>query len=113
MIDPADVDGKRIAMIVWGEKPDGSDDVAVFTGVAHWDGAELTMVRKPGPDFPLLDHWVERMKPVDADLKATLLGAELAFSVSIGGLPEGTDVEAFLSTGLTSSDDDDDDEDAI
>lgn len=27
-------------MIAWGERPDGSDDVAVFVGVAQWDGAE-------------------------------------------------------------------------
>jgi len=106
-LDPADVHGKRIAMIVWGEKPDGSDDVAVFTGVARWDGAHLRMVRQPGPDFPVRDDWLDRLKPVDAELKATLLGAELAFSVSIGNLPEGIDVEELLSTGLEWPDDDD------
>jgi hypothetical protein len=46
MIDPADIHGSQIAMIVWAEKPDGADDVVVFTGTAHWNGSHLTMLRK-------------------------------------------------------------------
>jgi len=47
MIDLSHINGKRSAMIAWGEKPDGSDDVAVFSGIAQWDGVSLTMRRDP------------------------------------------------------------------
>ncbi len=41
MIDPATIQGKRLAMIAWGKKSDGSDDVAVLFGIAEWDGTAL------------------------------------------------------------------------
>jgi hypothetical protein len=101
MVDPAAIHGRRIAMIAWGEKRDGSEDVAVFAGIANWDGAHLTMLRQPeGTVFPVPDEWLERLEPVDPTVKDILLGAEYCFSVTIGSLPEGVDLVEYLKTGL-------------
>jgi hypothetical protein len=107
MVNPLDVHGKRIAMVAWGKKPDGTDDAVVFTGIANWDGTRLVMIRQPGPPFPVADDWLPRLKPVDPDLKETLLGADYSFSVTIGDLPEGADAKEYLKTGLVWPKDDD------
>lgn len=88
-------------MLAWGEKPDGTDDVVVFTGIADWDGRRLMMQRGEGePPFEVSDDWWDRLKPVDPDLQPDLLGAEYSFSVTIGPLPAGADVIDYLQTGL-------------
>ncbi len=50
--------------------------------------------------FQILDEWIDRVKPVDPDLKALLLGADYYFNVSIGPLPDGANVSEYLETGL-------------
>ena len=86
-------------MVVWGEKSDGTDDVVVFTGTARWDGRHLTLARHES-DFQLLDEWLDRLRPVRADLKATLLDSEYFLNVTIGNLPDGTDTRSYFDTGL-------------
>ena len=77
-------------MMAWGEKADGTDDVAIFTGTAEWDGRRLAMLRGPSePPFEMPDEWLDRLKPVDPDLQSEFLGAEYYFSVTIGPLPAG------------------------
>jgi len=100
LVDPQSIHGKRLAMLVWGKKPDGSDDVMVYTGIADWDGQHLTMVREPGPSFSVQDDWLDRIKAVDPEAKETLLDAEYAFSVTVGPLPDGANPDDYLSTGL-------------
>jgi hypothetical protein len=101
MVSPADLHGKRLAMVAWARTPDGRDDVVVFTGVAHWDGRHLTIFREPGPSsFPVADEWLGRIRPVEQDLKTALLGADYFFSVTVAALPEGEDLAGYLKTGL-------------
>ena len=101
MIDPSQVHGKRMAMIIWGKHADGSDDVVVFAVVAHWDGASLTLRRdQDSPSFPVHDEWLSRIKPVSADLKEPLLHAEYCFSLSIGSLNENESLQGLIKTGL-------------
>ena len=101
MFDPSTIHGRRIAMIAWAKKTDGSDDVAVFTGIAEWRGAALTLVREPPESsFVLDDECLERLKPVPDDLKTMLLDAEYQFSVTVGDLDEAADRETMLKTGL-------------
>ena len=101
MIDPCQIHGKRLAMIVWGKDADGSDDVVVFAVVAEWDGASLTLRPSPdSPSFPAPDDWLSRIKPVSADLKEPLLDAEYCFSVSIGPLSECESPEGLIKTAL-------------
>ena len=100
-MNPADIHGKRIAMVAWGEKPDGTDDVVVFAGTAEWDGARLIV--NGGPDsfsFQVQDDWIGRLQPVAPDLKETLLDAEYSFSVTIGPLPDGANLDEFVRTGI-------------
>jgi len=99
MVNLTDVHGRKLAMVAWAEKPDGTDDVVVFTGTAHWAGGHLTMLRAES-SFQILDEWLDRVKPVAADLKALLLGADYFFNVSIGPLPDGANVSEYLETGL-------------
>ena len=55
-------------MMVWGKKADGTDDVAVFTGTAEWDGQRLVMLRGHGePPLEVQGEWLDRLKPVDPD----------------------------------------------
>src|SRR5262245_44868140 len=101
MIDPSEVHGKRIAMVAWGEKSDGSDDVAVFTGVAEWDGHHLVMRRQPEESsFTLRDEWVGRLKAAEPKIKGMLLGAEYYFSVSVGNVEGSEERSGLEPTGL-------------
>ncbi len=101
MINPKDTHGKRIAMIAWGEKEDGSDDVTVFTGIADWRDRHLTMVREPKESsFQIPDEWLNRLNPVEEKLKEILLEADYCFSVSIGNLSDGEDLSMLQKTGL-------------
>jgi hypothetical protein len=93
MVSPADIHGKRLAMVAWARKPDGSDDVAVFTGTAHWDGQHLAMLRGPEQSaFRVSDEWLKQIRPVEPDLKAALFGAHYFFSVTVPALPDGDDL---------------------
>jgi hypothetical protein len=101
MIDPWSINGKRLAMIAWGEKPDGSSDVAVFSGLAQWDGLSLTMQRENGKaSFLVPGEWISRIGPVVADIKEILPDADFYFSVTVGNLDVGKDHSAFIATGL-------------
>jgi hypothetical protein len=102
VVNPADVHGKCLAMMAWGKKADGKDDVAVFTGTAEWDGSRLLIRRGHGdPPVEVQDEWLARIEPVDPSLRAELLGAEYCFHVTSGPLPRGEDMSAYRDTGLT------------
>ena len=101
MINLPDLHGKRLAMIAWGGKADGEDDVVVFTGLADWDGTVLTLRRQPAESsFVVPPEWLPRIQPVQEDLRETLLGAEYQFSVTIGTMHEDDDASLYRSTGL-------------
>ena len=101
MIDPVQIHGKRLAMIAWGEKEDGSEDVVVFAGIANWDGENLTMLcEPPHSSFQVPNEWWDRLQPVSDDLKEVLLEADFCFSVTVGNLLEGEKVSAYIKTGL-------------
>jgi|GraSoiStandDraft_16_1057320.scaffolds.fasta_scaffold350543_3 hypothetical protein len=105
---PAETHGKRVAVVAWAEKPDGSDDFVVFAGIADWDGSHLTLLRQPGKSpFPIPDEWLGRLKLVEPDLKTTLLGADYCLSVAVGNLPDSHEVADFLKSDLRWPADDD------
>jgi hypothetical protein len=88
-------------MVVWGKKDHGTDDVAVFTGIAEWDGRRLIMLRQPGAaPFEVQHEWLGRLKPATPDLQSELLGADYYFSVTIGPLPPGDDMSQYRETSL-------------
>jgi hypothetical protein len=101
MIDLSKIHEKRLAMIAWGEKIGGADEVSLFCGVAKWDGFELTMLREPkGKHFVVSSEWYERIKPVAVHLRTILLNAEYYFSVSVGNLGVNEDASSLYDTGL-------------
>jgi len=88
-------------MIVWGEKPDGSDDVVVYAGTGQWDGHHLTWVGDSvAGSIRLQDDWLARLRAVVPDQKEMLLGADYSFSVLIGPVPGGQNPGSYISTGL-------------
>jgi hypothetical protein len=102
MVDLSNVNGRCLAMIAWGKTADGEKDVAVFSGIAVWDGSVLTMRREPETaSFAIPAEWYARLRPVEAGLKEMLLGADYCFSVSVGNLDEEDDSSGFRNTGLT------------
>ena len=101
MINPADIDGGRLATSVWGTKPDGSDDVMVYAGTARWDGKCMSMLGSSGELLVRLeDQWLTRLRRVEPSLKKTLLEADFSFSVTIGPLPEGADMDKYTMLGI-------------
>jgi len=100
MIDLKETHGKRLGIVAWGKHKDGTDDVAVFTGIAEWDGKDLYLRREGGEMFSIPVEWLERPKPVNEEVKEVLLGWEYCISVTVGNVREGEDMEAFKATGL-------------
>jgi hypothetical protein len=88
-------------MVAWGEKPDGSDDVVVFAGLAEWDGNHLTMRHESSPSsLVLTEEFLGRLQPVPPDLRSILLDADYSFSVTIGDRPADADPSEYVRTGL-------------
>ena len=59
------------------------------------------MRREPeAASFVIPVEWHNRLRLVDDDLKATLLGAEYWFPVSVGNLVDADDSPGFVGTGL-------------
>ena len=101
LVDPSLVHGKRVAIVARGERPDGSPDVAVFTGVGRWGGTGLVIVRETeSQSFPVPEEFLDRLQPVPDKLKPILLEADYFFTVTVGNLEEGADLSEYQKTGL-------------
>ena len=99
--NPSDVNGRRLAMVACGEKPDGSADVVVFAGPAEWDGDHLSMHHESSQSSLVLpDEFLGRLQPVPSDLRSILLDADYSLSVTIGDLPADADPSEYVRIGL-------------
>lgn len=47
------------------------------------------------------DDWVDRIQPVEADLREIFRGADYFLPLTVGNLPEEADVSQYELTGLT------------
>ena len=96
-MSPADLHGKRIALVMTDEL---GDSVA-FTGIAKWDGLSLFMLRNP-PDPPveIREEWCSRMKRTPDSSREALLGSEYFVQLAVGNVPTDSDQSQFLKTGL-------------
>ena len=93
--------GRRIAMVAWAKKPDGTDDVAVFTGIAERRLTSVVVVREPPErSFLLRNEWLERVIAVPEELRDVLCGADYQFSVAVGDIDDAEDPSALEKTGL-------------
>jgi hypothetical protein len=96
-MNPTDLDGKRIALVMTDEH----DESVVFTGIAKWDGCSLVMLRN-APDRPveIREEWYSKMRPTPDSSRVVLLGAEYFVWLAIGSLPADSDQRQFLKTGM-------------
>ncbi len=95
------VDGKKLAIIAWAKDEKGEEDVAVFTGVASWNGKQLTLLRHPEQDsFVIPNDWLSRLKEMTPDLRDILLDADFSISVSVGLLPDNADLSQYENLPL-------------
>ncbi len=101
MIEPSALHGKRVALLAWNKRADGSDRAGVWAGTAVWDGAQLSLECEPGDSFfPVREDWLERMKVAPSDLKGILLDADYYFSVTVSDISEAVDPSELERTGL-------------
>lgn len=94
-----DLHGKHLAMIATVYE-EGESETAVFTGIAHWTGEHLLMLRGEDQEpFEVQSEWFERIRPVKEEIRSILRGAEFCFTVTMGTLP-GDAGEEYQKTGL-------------
>ena len=94
------IDGKKLALVLFGQDEEGNDDVAVFTGTARLNESVVTFERPDIEPLELKDDWIDRIKPVSSDMKETLLDADYMVPLSIGKLSQEDDWSGFVETGL-------------
>jgi hypothetical protein len=96
-VDLTALEGKRIALVLTDEL----DESAAFTGIAHWDGHRLLMVRKsPTLRFTYVKNGTKGFRTTPEDSKNALLGAEFFLMLNVGDQPAGADQAEFQKTGL-------------
>ena len=99
MIEPTRLAGSRLALLLMGEDKQGREDWVVFAGVIRQDVEGLVLERNEGL-FELRAEWIERIRPVKAELRDVLLDADYVLALSVGDLPDGPPTDAFEATGL-------------
>lgn len=99
MVKPAQLVGRRLALLLQGEDEQGQDDWAVFTGTVREDGGRLFLDREQGA-LDLQKDWIERVQPVEPEVSEVLLGADYVLSLSVGTLPDDVSAEGLEPTGL-------------
>jgi hypothetical protein len=95
-----ELNGKGIALVLMRKDEVGDDDWAVMEGRAVVRGEELYLERAAGqPLFPVPSDAIERIRPVDEDLKDILLGAELCIPLTVGTADEDVDPDTLVELG--------------
>lgn len=88
-MNPQECHGKSFAVAMVYEPQDGSPEGSVFGGKANWDGQKLIVDRGTAEEpFEISSDWFERIEPVPADLRKTLLDCELFVLLEAADLPD-------------------------
>jgi hypothetical protein len=96
-----DLIGKRLALVTWGKDSKGEDEVFVHAGAVRTTDSGFVLDRGEGlPLVKLQPHWLDRVKPVQEQVRATLHEADFVISLTVGPVPEGADVSDLEFTGL-------------
>lgn len=85
-MEPADLIGKQLSLLIMGEVDDEEDEWPVLTGIVQQEGEGLVLSRPEGA-FALRGEWLERVRPVDPRVQGVLLGADYVLPIRIGDLP--------------------------
>lgn len=76
-VDPQEIDGRSIALLLVADDDAGEDDCTVFHGHGRWDGHDLTIVWDSGePPLSIRTEWLARLRPVTAEVRDALDDAE-------------------------------------
>ena len=94
--------GKKITLIISdAEKIGDNEDCRIFTGIVTIEDKKLFFSKKKANiHFEILEEWIERIKPVPADVRDILNNADICLSLLIGNLTEGTNTDHYIKTGL-------------
>ena len=80
---------------------DGDDEAYAIHGRIESGPEGNEFVRNDGVRIPLEPEWLERAKPISDDLRSIFGdGSQCFIPLSVGSLPDGTDVSTFIPTGL-------------
>ncbi len=83
----ADLEYKRITMIVWNTEQ--NDDVQVFAGTLRTiDGGYAFVNDEKGWTIALDAEQLSRLRPIEDEMKSILLNADYAFSMLMNDLPQ-------------------------
>ena len=85
-MEPSDLIGKQLSLLIMGEVDDEEDEWPVLTGIVEQEGDRLVLARPDGA-FPLRAEWLDRVKLVDPRVQGVLLGADYVLPIRIGDLP--------------------------
>jgi hypothetical protein len=100
-IQPSEIDGKRLALLVVGEDSKGESESAVFAGIAQFDGTTLVLDRGESHlPFVVPDYKLNEIQNTPKSVRKILLGCNYYIRFGIGPIPEGDDISEYEKTGL-------------
>ncbi|MCA1592532.1 MAG: hypothetical protein LC754_07760 [Acidobacteria bacterium] len=92
-----ELNGTSLAILLAGE----DEDWSVLRGTIRQEGEVLLLDHSAGEQpFVIQPEWLNRIKPVPADLSDILMEADFFLPLSVGALPEGADPSNYIHTGL-------------
>ena len=100
-MDLREVDGRRLALLLFHEDEQGEEHWAVAAGAARWDGSALVLDLGPGrAPFEVPEDALPRVRPVPEAARDTLEGADFFVTLSVGTLEPDSDPADHVKTGL-------------
>ena len=86
---------QKLALLLWGEDENGEEDVAVFSGVLISQDGSYFLKGDDGNNPEIREEWLERIQPVNSELKEMLLDCDYQLSLSVGNIENGNGLESF------------------
>lgn len=112
MPDLAHIHDKKFAVIIVEDNGTENGAWYVLAGVAKWRDGHLFVDRGiDAPEFSIPDDTLDRVKPVQPDVRGVLEEADYYTMLSLGPLPEDADPSEFTHTGLKLPSDGEDQDD--
>jgi hypothetical protein len=105
-VNPAELHGRSLALIVWGKTEFGEDDVVVWQGELSWDGSALWFLYEGvGTDdavnLQIRPAWYTRIRrALEREIRRIVLDAEFFLLLTIENLAAGAERSLLQRTGL-------------
>ena len=98
-MDIPTLDGKSLALVMWGTDESGENEVIAFFGLARWDNVSLYFEHDSG-QVPIDPAWYKRIQATPLSISHIVDGSEYILNLKIGPLPADYDTKDMISTGL-------------